>query len=203
VIPGLSALVAAYLLRREPGADELELAVTFGAFATSGAAGGDFLHRELTGRSRHATATIPFPAPIGPRRCIGMAEDQDGWMGSAANGRPVRSYVSLTEAGTTPALLAVNRLGLMRALPRAAFQVGRGRTQRDLSREDWCVWVAVRRAGERLRAAVLQGAGMYRCTALAAVAAAETLASKDVSPGCFDPNEVLDLESVGLTVRSR
>jgi hypothetical protein len=89
----------------------------------------------------------------------------------------------------------------MRALPRAAFQLGRGRTQRELSREDWCVWVAVRREGRRLRAATLQGAGMYRCTALAAVAAAEALASRDVAPGCFDPNEVLDLSSVGLTVR--
>jgi hypothetical protein len=203
VIPGLSALVAAHLLRREPEADEIELAVTFGALATSGTAGGDFLHRELTGRSRHATATIPFPAPVGPRRCIGMAEDQEGWMGSAADGRPVRSYVCLTEPGMTPALLAVNRLGLMRALPRAAFQIGRGRTQRDLSREHWCVWVAVRRAGERLRAVALQGAGMYRCTALATVAAAEALRSGDASPGCFDPNELLELESVGLTVRPR
>jgi hypothetical protein len=203
VIPGLSALVAAHLLRREPGADAVELAVTFGASATSGAAGGEFLHRELTSRAHHATITIPFPPPIGPRRCIGMAEDQEGWMGSAAGGRPVRSYVRVTEPGMTPALLAVNRLHLMRALPRAAFQVGRGRTQRELSRERWCVWVAVCRGERRLASAVIRGEGMYRCTALAAVAAAEALTTRAPEPGCFDPNELLDLASVGLSVSPR
>ena len=196
VVPGISALLAHELATEDPAADAIELAVTFSAVATSGTAGGEFLHRELTRRHRHATAAIPFPAPIGARRCIGMAEGQDGWMGAAAGGRRVSSYVCLTEPGLTPALRLVNRLGLMRALPRRAFQVGRGRSQRELSRERFCVWVAASRGGRRLGARAVSGRGMYRCTGVAALAAATLLDAARLPAGCLDPHEAISLDEL-------
>jgi hypothetical protein len=195
VIPGTIGLLAAELLQREPSATRVELAVTFSALATSGAAGGDFLRRELTRRHRHATATIPFPRMLGPRRCLEFAEDQDGWLGQAAGGREVRAYVRLTEPGLNGALLAANRLGLLPGLPAALFTLGRGRSARRASAERFCVWAGVSRAGRRLVTGAVTGRGMYRSTGVAAVAAAEQLGGP-LQPGCLDPSELLTLRAV-------
>jgi hypothetical protein len=210
VIPGLTALVAAELLERQPEADEVELAVTFSAGGTSGVAGGEFLHRELGRRRRHATRKIDFPPPFGRRRCIGIAEGQDGWLGAAAGERAVNTFMLLSEPGATPLVLALNRLGLMRALPGPLFRVGRRRAARRVTSEPFCVSAATYRAGERLAAGSIQGSGMYRSTAEAAVAAAEVLDADALPPGCLDPHEALSLsalrpalEARGITIAER
>jgi hypothetical protein len=203
VIPGLTALVAAELLERKPEADEVELAVTFSAAATSGAAGGEFLHRELGRRRRHATREIEFPPPFGRRRCIGIAEGQAGWLGAAAGERAVNTFMLLSEPGATPLMLALNRLGLMRALPGPLFRVGRRRAGRRVTSEPFCVSVATYRSRRRLAAAAIQGEGMYRSTAAAALTAAELLNPADLPPGCLDPHEALSLSAVRPALEAR
>jgi hypothetical protein len=195
VIPGTVSLVVAELLSRTPAATDLELAVTFSARATSGPAGGGFLHRELGRRARHATAVIPLPTPFGPRRCLEFAEGQDGWLGAARAGREVRTFVLLTERALHMSLLAVNGAGLLRRVPRALFSVG-GRPRG--SAEEFCVWVAASSSGRRLAEAAIGGHGMYRSTGLAAVAAAELLVPRRarLAAGCFDPAELLTLQDV-------
>jgi NAD(P)-dependent dehydrogenase (short-subunit alcohol dehydrogenase family) len=204
VIPGLTALVAAELIEQQPEADEVEIAVTFSAAATSGTAGGEFLHRELGRRRRHATREIDFPAPLGRRSCIGIAEDQDGWLGSAAGERTVNTFMLLSEPGATPLVLLLNRLGLMRALPAPLFRVGRKRAAKRITNEPFCVAVATYRSGHRLAAAAIEGAGMYRSTAEAAVAAAEQLLGPGALPlGCLDPHEALSLASLRPALSGR
>jgi hypothetical protein len=198
VIPGVATLLAADLLEAEPHADAIELAVVFSAAGTSGVAGGAFLHRELSRRRRHGTATIPLPEPFGTRRLLAFAEGQDGWMGSAAGDRAVRSYVRLAEPGLTPALLAANRLGLMRALPKRAFQAGRRRPRATVSEEPFAVAVAVCAGATRLASAAIRGNGMYRCTAEVAVAGASALLDAGGPPGrgCLDPHEAFSLAGI-------
>jgi hypothetical protein len=211
VIPGVAGLAGAELVRRHPEADAIELAVVFSAAGTSGVAGGEFLHRELSRVRRHGTATIALPPPFGARTCLEFAEGQEGWMGSAAAGRAVRSYVRLAEPAMTPALLALNRVGAMGVLPRAAFVWRRGRGH-SVSGEPFAVSVTVRAGERRLAATAIHGAGMYRCTANAAVAGAGALLERasagGLGPGCLDPDEVFelgelesDLREAGLTVR--
>jgi hypothetical protein len=195
VIPGVATLVAADLLERNPGADSIELAVVFSATGTSGMAGGEFLHRELSRVRRHETATVALPEPFGERRCLAFAEGQDGWMGSVAAGREVRSYVRLAEPGLTPVLLALNRLGLMGALPRRAFLTGRSRAGTSVSEEPFAVAVAAYAGTRRLASGAVSGEGMYRCTAnVAATGAAALLdAAGPQRTGCLDPHEAFAL----------
>jgi hypothetical protein len=195
--------VAAELLERGPEAAEVELAVTFSAAATSGAAGGEFLHRELARRRRHATRTIEFPPPFGGRRCIGIAEGQDGWLGAAAGERAVNTFMLLSEPGATPLVLALNRLGLMRALPGPLFRLGRKRAAQRVTSEPFCVAVATYRERERLAAGSIQGSGMYRSTAEAAVAVAEVLDADALPVGCLDPPEALSLATLRPLLQAR
>jgi hypothetical protein len=197
VIPGVATLVAERLLARSPGADSIELAVVFSARGTSGAAGGAFLYRELSRVARHRTATIPLPEPFGERRCLEFAEGQEGWMGSAAAGREVRSYVRLAEPGLTPALLALNRLGLMRTLPRRAFGGGRGESDEAASEERFALSLAACRDGQRLATGSIAGAGMYRRTADVAVLGAAALLESDAPHGCLDPHEAFGRAVLG------
>jgi hypothetical protein len=186
VIPGVATLVADRLLARSPDADTIELAVVFSARGTSGTAGGAFLHRELSRTARHRTATIPLPQPFGERRCLEFAEGQEGWLGSAAAGREVRSYVRLAEPGLTPMLFALNRLSLMRVLPRRAFA---GRSTEAPSEEPFALGLAARRDDERLAEGSIAGHGMYGRTADVAALGAAALLESDAPRGCLDPHE--------------
>jgi len=88
LIPGLSNILAAELVKNHPEADEIELAFTASVKATSGKAGGEFAHRVLTNRARHATRSFPFPAPLGERLAIEYGEGEGGYLGrSQENGR--------------------------------------------------------------------------------------------------------------------
>src|ERR687898_1488750 len=76
--PGVSNLVAADLLAAQPEADAVEIVFSFSAGGVSGRAGRESLPSPLTAPRRHRPATIPFPAPIGPTRCLRFAESEDG-----------------------------------------------------------------------------------------------------------------------------
>jgi hypothetical protein len=90
--PGVSNLVAADLLAAHPDADAVEIAFSFSGGGVSGRAGGASLHRHLTSARRHRTAVISFPAPVGPTRCLRVAESEDGWLGDLAGRRAVATY---------------------------------------------------------------------------------------------------------------
>jgi hypothetical protein len=203
VIPGVATLVAAELLAANGEANAIELAVVFSAMGTSGMAGGAFLHRELSRARRHDTATILLPDPFGERRCLGFAEGQNGWMGSAVADRAVRSYVRLAEPGLTPVLLALNRLGLMGRLPKWAFRTGRRRADGAVSEEPFAVAVGACAGSSRLASCAVGGDGMYRCTANVAVAGAEALLDAGGAPanGCLDPHEVFALPELEGSLR--
>jgi hypothetical protein len=205
--PGVSTLVAAELLAAHPEADAIEVVFSFSAGGVSGRAGGESLHRHLTSARRHRTATIPFPAPIGPTRCLRFAESEDGWLGDLAERRTVATYARFGPAALNRAVLAVNALRLMRLLPRAAF-VPRG-SKRSAARtsEPLTEWVAVRRRGTRLAARTITGAGNYRVTAPATLVLAETLldrANRDgPRPGCFEPPDLFALTELEEDLRRR
>ena len=103
------------------------------------------------------------------------------------------------------AVLSVNALRLMRALPLAAF-VPRGKNRRtELTSESLTEWVAVRRRGTRLAARTMTGAGNYRVTAAATLVLAEALLDPTrgggARPGCFEPQELFSLPELETNLR--
>ena len=122
IAPGVTNLVAADMVAAHPQADELELVFTVSTKGTSGRAGGDFAHRGLTALSRHRTTVVPLPAPFGPRRCLGFAEPDGGWLGTFAADTTVSPYICIAERSVHRALLAANRAGIMARLPRAMLR---------------------------------------------------------------------------------
>jgi hypothetical protein len=205
--PGVSNLVAADLLAAHPEADAVEIVLSFSAGSVSGRAGGESLHRHLTSARRHRTATILFLPPIGPTRCLRFAESEDGWLGDLAARRTVATYARFGPSMLNRAVLAVNALRLMRALPRAAF-VPRGTNRRaELTTEPLTEWVAVRRHGTHLAARTITGAGNYRVTAAATLVLGETLLDRarrhGLRPGCFEPQDLFTLPELEGDLRRR
>jgi NAD dependent epimerase/dehydratase family len=204
--PGVSNLVVAELLATHPGADAIEIVFSFTAGGASGRAGGESLHRHLTSARRHRTAVIPFPAPVGPTRCLRFAESEDGWLGDLAWGRSVATYARFSPRALHRAVLSVNALRLMQALPLAAFVPRRNRPT-ELTTESLTEWVAVRRQGARLAARTIAGAGNYRVTAAATLVLAEALLdparTDGVRPGCFEPQELFSLPELESDLRQR
>jgi hypothetical protein len=205
--PGVSNLVVADLLAAHPDADAVEIVFSFSAGGVSGRAGGESLHRHLTSVRRHHTAVIPFPAPVGPTRCLRFAESEDGWLGDLAGHRTVATYARFSPRTLNRAVLSINALQLMHALPLAAF-VPRGRSRpAELTTESLTEWVAVRRRGAYLAARTCTGAGNYRVTAAATLVLAEALldpARRDgVRPGCFEPQELFSLPELEADLRQQ
>ena len=205
IAPGVTNLIAAGLLAAHPEADEVELAFTVSAKATSGRAGGDFAHRNLTTAGRHRTKVIPLPPPFGRRRCLGFAEPDGGWLGRAAGDRVVSPYACIAEQATHRALLAVNTAGLMSRLPRAAFSPPPRTGAGDASDEPVAHWIAVLKQGERIAAQTLQCRGDYRCAAASAVVFARALTAGGtgtaVPRGVFDPEDLLSLDGLAPALR--
>src|SRR5215218_296662 len=205
--PGVSNLVVAELLATHPGADAIEIVFSFTAGGASGRAGGESVHRHLTSARRHRTAVIPFPAPVGPTRCLRFAESEDGWLGDLAGHRTVATYARFSPRALHRAVLTANALRLMQALPLAAF-VPRGKNRPpELTTEPLTEWVAVRRQAVHLAARTITGAGNYRVTAAATLVLAEALldpARRDgIRPGCFEPQELFTLPELEADLRQR
>jgi NAD(P)-dependent dehydrogenase (short-subunit alcohol dehydrogenase family) len=205
--PGVSNLVVAELFEANPDADEVEIVFSFSASGVSGRAGGEFVHGHLTSARRHRTAVIPFPAPLGPTRCLRFAESEDGWLGDLAGRRTVATYARFSPTALNRTVLIVNALRLMTALPLDAFVPRRKEPADALSSEPVTEWVAVLRKGERLAARTITGAGNYRVTAAATLVLAEKLtnpARRDrVRPGCFEPQELFSLAELEADLRQR
>ena len=202
IAPGVTNLIAADLLAAHPEADEVELAFTVSTRSTSGRAGGDFGHRNLTTVSRHRTKVIPLPQPFGRRRCLGFAEPDGGWLGGVAGDRVVSPYLCIAEKATYRAMLALNTAGQMSRLPRAAF----GSTPRtgagDASDEPVAHWIAVLKQGERIAAQTLRCRGDYRCAAASTVVFVRALIAGGALPrGVFDPEDLLSLDALAPALR--
>jgi hypothetical protein len=205
--PGVSNLVVADLLAAHPDADAVEIAFSFSAGGASGRAGGESLHRHLTSARRHGTAVIPFPAPVGPTRCVRFAESESGWLGDLAGHRTVATYARFSPRALQRALLIANASRLMQTLPLRAFVPRRGNRPIQLTTEPLTEWVAVLRQGVHLAARTITGAGNYRVTAAAALVLAEALldpARRDrIRPGCFEPQELFTLPELEADLLAR
>lgn len=190
IAPGVTNLVAADLLASHPDADELELVFTVSSKGTNGRAGGDFAHRGITAAGRHPTKTVPLPDPFGPRRCLGFAEPDGGWLGEFTGGVKISPYICIAERSTHRALLTANRAGVMNRLPRAMFRPVATEAETP-TREPVAHWIAVLRDGERLAARTVRCNGDYLSAAASTAALAGVLDS-----GADLPTGVVDYESL-------
>ena len=191
-VPGLTNLLAADMLIHHPDADGIVVAATFSAAGSSGPAGGASFHRMLTGRRRHRTLAVPFPAPIGPRRAIELAEDERAWLGAIADGRSARFCVAVTERPVHAVLLALNATRLISALPASAPA-----HDAELSAEPTALWVGAHRGSAVLDSRAVVATGGYRTTAVLTVLLAEAvLTSPDGGPGVRSIEEVVTLRDV-------
>jgi NAD(P)-dependent dehydrogenase (short-subunit alcohol dehydrogenase family) len=171
--PGVTTLVAAELLADHPEADALEVGLTLYSAAVSGRAGAEFAFRLLARRSHHPTAAIPFPAPIGVRRCMDVGLDGEGWFGPLGNGRATSLYFCVVERVLHAGLLAANDLRLINKLPFAMLVPARPLVPKTATHEPVFEWVAARVGERRLGAATVEATGDYGGTAAATVVLAE------------------------------
>lgn len=199
VAPGLTNLIAADLIARHPDADRIDLVFTVSAKAPVGAAGREFGYRGLTAATRHATIDVTLPEPFGPRRCIGFAESERGWLGQIADGRTVNTYLCLAERRANAALVAINRTGLIRHVPKVMLA---GPTPRSNPAQPGSEpighRVSVSAHGRTLAARTLRAHGDYRTGAAATALFADALLrDRDTRrPGVFDPDELLNLAQI-------
>jgi NAD-dependent epimerase/dehydratase family protein len=208
VVPGVTSLVAADLLRRHPEADELELAFTLSASGTSGKGGAGLIHRYLTAARHHGTFRAELGPPFGPRTCLEVGPEERGWLSDdLLSGRAVRLGVYFRERGLHALFLTLNALRLIAGTPRLAFVAGRGRVPPEATREPIAEWVAVRRGGERLAARVVHGRGDYRMTAASTLVFAEGLVelrgAEPTRTGVFAPEELFTLEQLRPVLERR
>jgi NAD(P)-dependent dehydrogenase (short-subunit alcohol dehydrogenase family) len=215
IAPGLTNLIAADLLVAHPEVDEVELVFTVSTHGTSGPAGGEFAHRNLTGLGRHRTAIVPLPEPFGTRRCLGFAERDAGWLGAVAAGRAVSPYVCIAEGTVHRAMLLLNKAGLISRVPRATFGSNPPTTNGDAaSREPVAHWVAVLEQGTRIAARTLECRGDYRGAAESTVVFAQALidtgGETQEQKGVFGPEDLLalhrltpPLRAVGISIVDR
>jgi hypothetical protein len=194
LVPGLANVVVADLLQRHPQADCIDIAFTVLRKGTAGRAGGEFAHKGLTSQAHHSVLTLPLIKPFGRLACIEVAEREDNGFGGVAGSRQVKTYLGFADRPLRVALSALNRLHLMRLLPRAAFAVRRG-DQHEASREPTAVWTGARLGAERLGASIIECRGDYRTTAASARVFGEKLAIGR-RPGCFNPEDVFTLRDL-------
>jgi len=173
--PGVTTLVAADLLAMHPGADAVEVGLTFSKASVSGRTGAEFAFRLLTARAHHPTAVLPLPPPFGVRRCMDVGMASEGWFGRLADGRSTALFVCIAERSLHAGLLAANDLRLIGRLPRRFFVPAEPTLPAGPSLEPICEWVAVRRDGRCVGAATVEGEGDYRSTAAVTVVLADVV----------------------------
>lgn len=192
LVPGVSNLVAAELLRAHPEADELELVLTSSAHGTRGPAGAAFIDHGLRALSRHRTAAVPLPDPFGESECVGFAEGDAGWLGGVAEGRLIRVYFCFAEREAQRRLLMRNAARAV--IPPTGFR--RVPAGGHASGEPVVHWIAAKLRGRRIAARTLRCRGNYLHAAGCALVFAETLLEKRPGGGCFDPEELFTVEEL-------
>lgn len=205
--PGVTAVVAADLLRIHPDADELELVFTLSSTTPRGPASADFLRRGLTAVTPHRTTGVPLPRPFGERVCLGFGEGDAGWLGGVAEGRIVRQYVCVSEPAAHERLLALNSAAAMNMLPRSLVGPREPRAGGGASDEPVAHWIAALRAGHRLGARTIECQGDFLHAARSTVVFGTALLNRKPRGGCFDPEEICtlggveaQLQAAGVTV---
>lgn len=174
---GIQALIAKDLLRKHPGAARLEVAMIFSAAGASGRQGREFAYTALTRLPFEAGRTIPFPPPIGARRCFSAALPDREVLQSLAPEIEAGIYVGFGERSVHRALAALRATGIIRFLPRTLF-VGTQGPSNAAAPTDEPVrqWAAVYDSAQRRLAAVMtEGVGDYRTTALCTLAFLDAL----------------------------
>jgi hypothetical protein len=199
IVPGVTSLVAAELLRAHPDANEIELALMISVGGTSGKSGAGLIHRYLTATRHHPTFRAELGPPLGNRTCLEVGPEERGWLADdVVSGRTVRLGIYFRERPLAALLRTLNALRLIGGLPRFAFVVGRGDPPEESTSEPIAEWVAVRRGNERLAACAIEGQGDYRMTAASTIAFAEALlelrAAEPQRTGVFAPEELFTLE---------
>jgi hypothetical protein len=209
---GIAYLTIAELLRQHDEADRAEYCLMFSASGSTGRAGALFAHSLLTSSSHHETTTVPFPEPVGERRCIEVGADENAVLRRSVGDVPLRHYLCMQPRALQSMLLGLNGARLIGLMPRASFTAGARKVPSELSDEPICEWVAVKRGSERLAAQTLAGEGYYRITAVATLAFAEALLGPNPSAkrevGLRSIDELINLADIrplieerGITIR--
>lgn len=200
--PGVTTIVAADLLSRYPAATELEIVFTLSLGAPRGPASAEFFHRGLTVVSRHRTALVRLPSPIGERHCLGFGEGDAGWLGGIAEGRIVRQYVCIAEPAMHERLLELNRAGSMTGLPSSMIELRKPHAGRAGGNEPVAHWIAAIHSGRRLDARTVECAGGSLSAARSTVVFADALRDEPPPPGCFGPEEIWTLNELEAKLRA-
>lgn len=174
---GLQALIAKDLLKKHPDAARLEIAMIFSAGGASGREGREFAYTALTRLPFEPSRTIPFPEPIGARRCFSAALPDREVLQSLAPELEAGIYVGFGERAVHGAIAMLRATRLIRIVPRALFVGTKGPSEAVAATDEPVrQWAAVYDpSGKRLAAALTEGVGDYRTTALCTLAFLDAL----------------------------
>ncbi|MDP8910427.1 MAG: NAD-dependent epimerase/dehydratase family protein [Chloroflexota bacterium] len=203
---GVAYLAIAELLDEHPEADGVEYALMFANSMSMGRAGALFAHSLLTGCAHHPTARIPFPPPIGRRRCLKLTAKAADRLRPTVDGRKTRYYLLMQPPALQRLLLALNALRLVSLLPQAMLTAGTRKAPHEPSTERVCDWVAITHAGKRLATRTIEGNGYYRMTAAATLTFAEALTKPPTGAaptGLRSVDELLTLVEIHAALRAR
>lgn len=110
VVPGVTGLSAADLLRLHPEADEVELAFTISAAGTSSRSGAGFIPRYLSSAAHHRTFEAELGGRWGTRTCFEIGAEERGWLSDElVAGRAVRLGIYFRERPLQALFIALNR----------------------------------------------------------------------------------------------
>ncbi len=199
---GVGYLTISALLEQHPQARAAEYSLMVSASGSSGRAGAVFGHRLLTGSRHHSSAIIPFPEPVGARRCLQVGSEGEGILRESIGAAPLYHYLCMQPRPLQGLLVALNRLRLISLLPEAMFTAGVGKVPDEFSDEPICEWVAVLDGdGCRLAASTIEGNGYYRMTAAATLIFANALARPSIGMrGLLCIDQLVTLDAVRLSL---
>jgi NAD(P)-dependent dehydrogenase (short-subunit alcohol dehydrogenase family) len=205
--PGVSTAVLKDLLARHPGADGAELVVTLSRGGSRGRHGAVTAALPLLKRRRrHPVATVDVPQPYGRRRCMAVGDGSEGFFGEVGGGLRRRLYWCHLEPAMHQALLGLNTLGVLGAIPSRALARRRPVPSR-LSTEPKRDVVAVSLGGRRLGAVCVEGEGDYAVTVAATVVYAELLLARRARApglsGCFGAEDLVGLAELAPALAER
>jgi hypothetical protein len=204
--PGVSSVILKELLRRESRADGAEIVLTLSGRGSGGR------HGMMTAgipmiksRRRHPTGMTELAAPFGRRRCMAVGDGSEGFFGEVGSELRRCLYWCFYEKATQRTLLALNRVGAMRAVPNRALLAGHRRIPQVLSQEPKRDLVAVTLGGRPLRAMSIEGNGDYAMTVTASTAMADLLldAGSALACGCSGAEEVFEYEQLHTALIER
>ena len=202
-LTGAMGMVIKDLLAEHPETDTIEIGFIASVLASMGATGSKTAHGWFTSAPKLSVVKLLFTAPRVLWPCFDMSHFDFLWFSEALAGkRKVRLCIGLAEQAFAVLLQALDRVGLLRALPKAMFTglVKVRPAPAELTREPIRVRVAMYQGDKLLAARGMDAEGDYNSTTISTTLFAQALLDladkRRVKAGVCNIEDLLRLEDM-------